>query len=371
LVVVKSASEGRLKLPEPSSEHVGGTFSALLKLLVASWTVWTPLLAIYSVFGDANIAFMLAVFAAMLLIPSSVLLTALGYSLVDLANPLTIGSALRSLGLRYWEAAGVFSFAMLGLFAVGGYLEPLLAIQPVPFVGDVILIVIAHIVQVGLLTIGSFAVGWCAYEAGDKLLLWTEADLMVAQVPDASPRAQAVRRLEDRIDDELDVDIELSTKDPLVIVPNDVAHGSSITTYEVEDLPEDQGNIEIALSAKLPETLHEALTARDTRTSVAMYESIQRASGVAPVLTPELRLQLADSLVAERRYQAASTEYRAIAEMHPDHVLAPHAIARLADLLSAQLARPDMAEKLLTLLERKYPEFRGPQDCVPSDAGAP
>lgn len=361
LVVVKSASEGQFRLPEPSADQVGGTFSALMKLLVASWMVWTPLLAVYAFWGDSGFAFTLALLAAMLLFPGAVLVTALGYSLVALANPLALSRVLRSLGIRYWEAAGVFSLAIFGLFTVGVYLEPLLSVQPVPFVGDIVLIVLAHGVQAGFLTVGAFAVGWCAYEAGDKLSLWTEEDLIVAQVPDATPRARAVRRLEDRIDDEREVDIELSTGDALastLVTPSVALEvGASVDTYEIEELPEDQGNIEIAVSRKGPETLEEALEAGDARRTVEMYDSIRRASGVAPALTPARSLQLADCLVAEGRYKVAATEYRRIAKTYAEDTVAPHAISRLAELLSMRLNRPDMAATLLDLLAQKYPGF--------------
>ncbi len=361
LVVVRSTSEGRLEPPEPSADKVGGTFSALLRLMVASWSIWAPLMLVYTFVGDAGVPFMVVLLFALVSFPSAVLLTALGNSLVALFNPITMVRTVSRLGFRYWQAAGVFCLSILGIITISANLGGWLAYQPLPFIGDILLIITAHTVQVGLLTVGAFSVGWTAFEAGDRLSLWTEQDLICAQVPDANPRGASVRRLEDRIDDELDVDIELTQNDPLPISPSPASVQAMVVdveTYDIEDLPEDTGNIELALSMQAPETLKAALESHDVSRVIELYDSIVRASGAEPSLPPAQQLRLADCLVEASRYQAAAAAYRLIAQSNASHRLAPVAILRLATLLSEHLNRADMATTLLRLLEKKYPDFK-------------
>ena len=380
LTVVRSASRGHISLPEPSAEQLGGTFSALLRLMVASWSLWAPLLLVYTFAGDSGRLFTITLLAALVLIPVAVLLTALGYSLVLLFNPLTLVRTISTVGFRYWQAALVFCLCILGVVFISANIGTWLTYQPIPFVGDVIMIVLAHTVQVGILACGAFAVGWVAFESGDRLALWTELDLIRAQVPDAVPKASAVKRREDRIEDERSVDLELTQNDPLPVMSPESQGASmhaSVESYEISDLPLDEDNIDLSLSGmdvslseSVPETLSEALVGDDAVRIGDLYESILRASGSPPALTPAEYLKLGDILSKVGRYQAAANVYRKLAQTHASASLAPEAIYRLAYLMSDRLQRTDMATTLLTLLAEKYPDFEPMSERDPSALGA-
>lgn len=340
LLVVRHVADGKETLPQPDLEHVGGAAGSVLRFMVASLILWLPLLSYLTanelaldVLNEASTArsdpIAVAIFVVVLvLLPVTVMVAAIGDSLVTMLHPGTLWSVLRVLGRDYLGATLVWFGVLAVQYPVSWLLDATLGRVPIP----VLVTAVDWAIWLAVPVMSSSVLGRVLYQHGERLGLLLPDAKLLPQRPEAEARGLLRPPPKpsdaDAIPD--DMDLSLSLGDPLA-VPN---HG---------------------------ETLEAALNRGDDQAAYELWRVVRAGSSVTLPVAAEVLL----AGVLERRGEAVAAAHawsRAV-QAAPEGEHAPGALLGFSRLMR-KMGKTAQADALLDQLRTRFPDHPTTRDAA-------
>ena len=332
-LVILKASTGVTKLPRPAdfTDFIDDMVLPLVRFILASLILVVPTyLYVRSQIGFLNLmmnprdaladpVLLLIIGLSVIYFPAAIITAAIARSTVAMLNPAVILGIILRIPGHYFLTVLVWVIMNVADFWLMGLLAPVLARFYVSVLTPVLLTAISLIIPI----LTAFVLGWLIYQNGEVLGLSRGRDLMVPEVPGATPRGTLPAPQEQQAE---------SRPEPVAPIPLE---------------PEAQVDPAQALLA--------ALDKGDNPGAIDAYQKLQTA-GLKPELPPELELRLANILEREGLSLDAAHACRRAADRELQGPLATRAIFTAARLLIERVGEVEQGKAMYRYLIENYPD---------------
>ena len=332
-LVIHKASTGTTKLPMPAdfTDFVDDMVLPLVRFILASLILVIPTyLYVRSQVGFLNLVvnprealadpvLLLIITLSVVYFPAAIITAAIARSTVAMLNPAVILGIILRIPGHYFLTVLVWAIMNVADLWLMGLLAPVLARFYVPVLTPIVLTAVSLVIPI----LTAFVLGWLIYQNGEVLGLTRASQLMVPEVPGATPRGTLPAPQEPQVE---------SRPEPVEPIP-----------LEPEEKPDPA------------RALEKSLKNGDNPGAVDAYRKLQ-AAGLKPELAPELELRLANILERQGLSLDAAHACRRAAERELHGPLATRAIFTAARLLVERVGEVEQGKAMYRYLVENYPD---------------
>jgi hypothetical protein len=332
-LVINKASTGKTQLPRPAdfTDFVDDVVLPLIRFILAILILVVPTyLYVRSRVGFAYLflnprdaladpVLLLIIALSVIYFPAAIITAAITRSTVAMLNPMVILGIILRIPGHYFLTVLVWGIMNVADLWLMGLLTPVLARFYVSLLTPIVFTAVGLIIPI----LTAFVLGWLIYQNGEVLGFTQGRELMVPEVPGATPRGTLPAPQEPRIE---------SRPEPVEPIPLE---------------PEAESNPAQALQTSLERG--------DNPGAVDAYQKIQ-AAGLKPELPPELELRLANILERQGLSLDAAHACRRAADRNLKGPLATRAIFTAARLLVERVGEIEQGKAMYRYLIENYPK---------------
>jgi uncharacterized membrane protein len=331
-LVIHKASTGTTKLPMPAdfTDFVDDMVLPLIRFILASLILVIPTyLYVRSQVGFLHLfvnprealadpVLLLIITLSVVYFPAAIITAAIARSTIAMLNPAVILGIILRIPGHYFLTVLVWAIMNVADLWLMGLLTPLLARAYIPVLTPIVLTAVSLIIPI----LTAFVLGWVIYQNGEVLGLTRASQLMVPEVPGATPRGTLPAP-------QPQVESQPGPVEPIPLEPEDRLDPAR--------------------------ALEKSLQSGDNQGAVDAYQKLQ-AAGHKPELAPELELRLANILERQGLSLDAAHACRRAADRDLQGPLATRAIFTAARLLVERVGEVEQGKVMYRYLIENYPE---------------
>lgn len=337
-LIITKASTGTTRLPRPAdfTDFVDDMVLPLVRFILATLILVIPTyLYVRSQVGFAHLfmnprealadpVLLLIIALSVIYFPAAIITAAITRSTIAMLNPMVILGIIMRIPGHYFLTVLVWGIMNVADLWLMGLLTPVLARFYVPLLIPIVFTAVGLIIPI----LTAFVLGWLIYQNGEVLGFTQGRELMVPEVPGATPRGTLPAPQEPRVESTLEP-VEPISLEPVPLEPEDHPDPARV--------------------------LEDSLKSGDNPGAMEAYQKLQ-AAGLKPELPPELELRLANILEREGLSLDAAHACRRAADRDLQGPLATRAIFTAARLLVERVGEVEQGKTMYRYLVENYPD---------------